>query len=106
MSWLTDNISKPLSQLVYRCDGHDNAAVDMWCTLSSALNEMNEVKHTNTDSDSSLSPNTTACSDKSSIHLSINDDKLCIVRPHETRHNGGSPLETSSNISAIFFRSR
>ena len=95
------SLSQPLSELVHRCGDHDRAIVDMQCTLSNALNEMNKLKHTNANSGSSLSPDTTTCSDKSSVLLVLDDDYPCPVQPPpDPGHHDGSPLEGSNNISA------
>ena len=96
------NLSQPLSELVHRCGDHDRAVVDMQCTLSNALNEINKLKHTNANSGSSLSPDTTTCSDKSSVLLVLDDDYPCPAQPpRDPGHHDGSPLEDSNNISVI-----
>ena len=96
------NLSQPLSELVHRCGDHDRAIVDMQCTLSNALNEINKLKHTNANSGSSLSPDTTTCSDKSSVLLVLDDDYPCPAQPpRDPGHHDGSPLEDSNNISVI-----
>ena len=96
------NLSQPLSELVHRCGDHDRAIVDMQCTLSNALNEINKLKHTSANSGSSLSPDTTTCSDKSSVFLVLDDDYPCPAQPpRDPGHHDGSPLEDSINISVI-----
>ena len=95
------SLSQPLSELVHRCGDHDRAIVDMQCTLSNALNEIDKLKHTNANSGSSLSPDTTTCSDKSSVLLVLDDDYPCPAQPpRDPGHHNGSPLEGSKNIFA------
>ena len=65
--------SQPLSKLVHRCGDYGRAIVDIQCTLSNSLNEMNKLKHTNANSGSSLSSDTTTCSHKNSVLLVTRD---------------------------------
>ena len=105
----TEDITEPLSELVGRCSDHDRAIVDMQCTLTNALNELDKLKHKNTQCiNGVLSPNATVCSDVSSIILSPDNEYPCPGQPqrdpspcHQSEQTDSAVEDSSSHSSVI-----
>ena len=101
------SLSRPLVELVDRCSDHDRAIVDMQWTLNNALNELDKLKHQNTQCLSGVpSPDATICSLNSSEIVSVSDSEYpCPAQPlrdpgHQHQQNGSTP-STNSDISSV-----
>ena len=98
--------SGTLMELVDRCSDHDRAIVDMRCALNNALNELDKIKHKNTQClTADLSPNATVCDHNSShITVSLDSEYPCPAQPlrdpgHQHQQDAASlTISTDSSI--------